>query len=152
MKLVYAEHRNISIIHIFILHFSDLSGVFTVPTHGLYQFSVSVLSFHGDNFDVRLMRNDELLCRGYAEGRHCEHLIPFILFEMRKWSECQFSVLKWTMPFIIDRAIKVCDTVHRKSNQLISLYFVFFCHFPSLEYIRVKSVRCYTNLTVLSKP
>ena len=104
MKPVYAEHRNISVILIFIVHFSDISGVFTVPTHGLYQFSVSLLSVSGDAFDVRLMRNNTLLCKGYAAGTYYQNLTTFIFFEG--------SSLSWTLfcqiwQFCVDWGYKI---------------------------------------------
>ena len=47
---------------------SGVSGVFTVPIHGLYQISVSLLSVPDESFNFSLMRNDQILCRGHAAG------------------------------------------------------------------------------------
>ena len=70
--------------------FSNVTGVFSPPVHGLYSLTTSILSLENSRFSVYLKRNDEILCKSYAERKYalCNRLKIFMKF----WTD-RFHVL-----------------------------------------------------------
>ena len=62
--------------------FSNVTGVFSPPVHGLYSLTTSILSLENSRFSVYLKRNDEILCKSYAERKYvlCNRLKIFMKF------------------------------------------------------------------------